>query len=368
MTTTARRTLGVSAALVLLAVGPAALAAVPEEDGLNPGAAIRLSTGYLGYGASEGWQDPDVELLRASLAGRRGSFVFSTQYRWYDGFEAVHHAWFGFSPDADRDLRIGIQQVPQGLLPFASHSFWFGSGYYIGLEDDYDLGVVWRDERGDRSWHAGVFFRDEYGTGANFGRYSFDIATTPALPYREREHLVIRHERRSGHGDWALAWGATAVLGRIENREDGRTHAHRAATVHLQGVQGPWTLQGQWTRYDYRNPEERVAIAAFQFPFEVAGRADVLTANLVRELPPGGWLDSLGCYNNYSTTLASGPGLANSQQNVTGCSLGKGPMFTYVDLIAGRNMTFVGGPGVGIFEPGGDRWRWRLNINVGFYF
>jgi hypothetical protein len=53
---------------------------------------------------------------------------------------------------------------------------------------------------------------------------------------------------------------------------------------------------------------------------------------------------------------------------VTGCSFAKGPMFTYVDWIAGRNMWFVGGPGVGIREPGGDRWRSRLNVNLGLYF
>ena len=43
-------------------------------------------------------------------------------------------------------------------------------------------------------------------------------------------------------------------------------------------------------------------------------------------------------------------------------------MFTYVDWIAGRNMWFAGGPGVGIAEPGGDGWRSRLNVNMGFFF
>ena len=32
--------------------------------------------------------------------------------------------------------------MPFGLLPTASQSFWFGSGYYLGIEDDYDPGLV----------------------------------------------------------------------------------------------------------------------------------------------------------------------------------------------------------------------------------
>ncbi|TXK62184.1 hypothetical protein FU658_09885 [Alkalisalibacterium limincola] len=295
--------------------------------------------------------------------------MFSLQYRWYDGFDAVHHAWAGWSLDADRDLRVGVQQVPFGLLPYASQGFWFGSGYYLGLEDDYDLGIVYRDERGDRSWHGGVMLRDEYGTGANYDRYSFDVATTDALPYREVEHAVVRYARRFERGDWALEWGASGLLGRIEDRTDGSTFRHAAAALHLEGARGPWTLQGQWAHYDYDVPGGRVALSAFMFPFEVAARADVLSVNVVRDFDmSGNWLDSLRCYNNLSTTRAGGPGLADSWLNVTGCSIGKGPMFTYFDWIAGRNMWFVGGPGIGISEPGGDTWRSRLNINVGFYF
>ena len=86
-------------------------------------------------------------------------------------------------------------------------------------------------------------------------------------------------------------------------------------------------------------------------------------------VPRSGWFDVITCYNNLSTTQPTGgAGLRPSWQNVTGCSFAKDRMFTYVDWIAGRNMWFVGGSGVGIEAPGSDRWRSRLNINVGFYF
>ncbi|MBB5014229.1 hypothetical protein [Rehaibacterium terrae] len=353
----------------LLALGVATSPAAARDAGLELGGAVRFNYVWRDYGGSAGNNELDLELLRVDAGGHAGPLFFSLQYRWYDGFDAVHHAWAGWRVDEDRDLRAGVVKVPFGLLPYASHSFWFGSGYYLGIEDDYDLGVVWRDARGERRWHAGLFFGDEYGTGARFGRYSFDVATTAALPYRERERINLRYARDIDRGgEWTMELGASAFAGRVEHRPSGRRHDHRGMALHGQFARGPLTLQLQWAHYEYWVPEPRIALSAFMFPFEIAARGDVLTANLAWDFARTGWFDGITCYNNLSTTQASGTGLRDSWQSVTGCSFAKGPMFAYVDWIAGRNMWFVGGPGVGIDEPGGDRWRSRLNVNIGFYF
>jgi len=63
-----------------------------------------------------------------------------------------------------------------------------------------------------------------------------------------------------------------------------------------------------------------------------------------------------------------GAGVRDSWQNVTGCSLQKGIMTTYVDWVAGRDMWFAGGKGIGINDGGPSQWHSRLNVNVGFYF
>jgi len=140
--------------------------------------------------------------------------------------------------------------------------------------------------------------------------------------------------------------------------------------VHGQWVRGPLTLQAQWARYRYDNPESRIAMSAFMFPFEIASQADVPTFNVAYDVQRTGWFDSITCYNNASATLPVGhdPGLRDSIQNVTGCSFGKGVMLTYVDWIAGKNMWFAGGPGIGVRDPANDGWHSRLNVNIGFYF
>ncbi|MDZ4046876.1 MAG: hypothetical protein U1E00_00790, partial [Pseudoxanthomonas sp.] len=172
--------------------GPAWADEAREDPSLDLGGAVRFNVGWRDYGDPAGNGDIDLELLRIDASGSHGPLFFSLQYRWYDGFDAVHHAWAGWRLDGDRDLKLGIQQVPFGLLPYASHSFWFGSGYYLGLEDDYDTGLVYRHGAGDHGFHAGLFLSDEYGDAARFDRYSFDLADDGRLRYRERERLNLR--------------------------------------------------------------------------------------------------------------------------------------------------------------------------------
>lgn len=344
-----------------------------EQSGQTPGrdlalgGAVRFNHAWLDYGQGS---DLEPELLRLDAKGHAGRAFFSLQYRWYDGFDAVHHAWAGWKIDGNADLRVGVQQVPFGLLPYASHSFWFGSGYYLGIEDDYDLGVVWQRDRDGRQWHAGVFFGDEYGTGGRPGRYSFDVATTDAHPYRERERVHLRYQRIRAAAGGELAFGASMFTGRFEDRVRNEDHGHHGAAVHAQWVRDAWTLQAQWARYRYDVPGTRVSLSAFLYPFDIAAEADVPSANVAYALPDSGWFDGVTCYNNLSMTrpMRRDDGLRESWQNVTGCSFAKGAMFTYVDWIAGKNMWFAGGPGIGIDEPGGNRWGSRLNINIGFYF
>jgi hypothetical protein len=345
--------------------------AVADDEDRNPwrlGGAARFNYGWLDYGPDKGDGNFDLELLRVDAGGSHGPLFFSLQYRWYEDFDAIHHAWIGWRVDKTRDLRAGVVKVPFGLLPYASHSFWFGSGYYLGIEDDYDLGAVWRDAHGDRRWHLALFAGDEYRDGTEFDRYSFDVATTGARPYREAERAHLRYARDIGGDGWRGEVGVSGFVGRIDNRSNDTKDTHWGAALHTEMERGRWSLQLQWARYDYGVDGERIALSAFRFPFEIAAEADVLSANLAYDLPWTGGLDGITCYNDLSTTQVDGKGLDDSWQNVSGCSFAKGPMFTYVDWIAGRNMWFVGGPGVGIHEPGGDRWRSRLNINLGLYF
>ncbi|WP_312252651.1 hypothetical protein [Stenotrophomonas sp.] len=337
------------------------------EPWFDAGGAVRFNYGWLDYGPTSGLQ---LELLRADIDAGAGPLFFSAQYRWYDGFDAVHHAYAGWQFNEDTDLRAGIQQVPFGLLPTVSQSFWFGSGYYLGIEDDYDPGLVLQHRSGHHLWHVGWFAGDEYGDAARYDRYSFDVARTPELPYRERDRVNLRYEHdRDWHGG-TLLLGASAFSGSVQNVETRRHHEHHGMAVHAQWARDGWTTQLQWARYHYGVPGATIALSAFQAPFQIARKADVPSVNVAYSFGAQRWLDDITCYNNVSMTrpLQRQPGMRSSWQNVTGCSLGKGMMLTYIDWIAGKNMWFAGGDGIGLDPQGPSRWHSRLNLNIGFYF
>ncbi|QBL44812.1 hypothetical protein LBG_09560 [Stenotrophomonas maltophilia] len=360
-----------SIAIALLAsVSLPTEASEPDRNGdsyFKPGGAVRFNYGWLDYGPTSRLQ---LELMRADLDAGTGPFSFSAQYRWYDGFDAVHHAYAGWQFSDATQLKAGIQQVPFGLLPTVSQSFWFGSGYYLGIEDDYDPGLVVIHRSGSTTWHLGWFSGDEYGSGARYDRYSFDVAQTEALPYREQQRLHARVESARDWGGGELLLGASAFAGKVQNTQTRRQYGHQGAALHAQWQRDGWTAQLQWARYRYDVPGDRIAMSAFESPFQVAAQADVPSANIAYSFGQKGWLDDITCYNNLSMTRPVGhrAGLRDSWQNVTGCSLQKGIMLTYVDWIAGRNMWFAGGDGIGIDEGGPSRWHSRLNFNIGFYF
>jgi len=341
-----------------------------DDSWLKFGGAARFNYAWRDYGPSSQFK-PDLVQLNAS--GQYKNLFGAAQYRWYDGFDTVYYAYLGWTfanrEGQTSDLRAGVVNVPFGLLPNAAHSaIWLGSGYYLGLDDDQDLGVVWQYQTGTQHWHVGLFTGDEYGDASRDARYSFDIATTPTLPYREKEQLNLRYEYTGLVGDQQWKLGASTRAGRLLNRNTRTHHNHLAGALHAELQRGPFTMQAQWAYYHYDTPEQRIAMGAFLEPFEIAAAAHVPSLNLAWEFRNPGWFDAITCYNDYSTVQSSGANLRDSHMNVTGCYLAKHNARIYLDWITARNMWYVGGPGIGIAEPGSGGWHSRLGINIGLYF
>ena len=93
--------------------------------------------------------DFELELFRINARGTIGEVMLDAEWRRYNDFDAIHHAWVGYRFNDGLRAELGITQVPFGILPFASHSYWFGGTYYMGFEDDYDTGVKVIQQAGD---------------------------------------------------------------------------------------------------------------------------------------------------------------------------------------------------------------------------
>ncbi|TKB43141.1 hypothetical protein [Thalassotalea mangrovi] len=344
-----------------------------NDASLSLGGAIRGNYSWLDYG-DDANGNFDFELFRLDLGVEKSSWFVDIQYRWYKTFDAVHHAEFGYKFSESNILSAGITQVPFGLEPYASHSFWFGGTYYLGLEDDYDTGVKWRIERDNWVFDTAYFIHSEYDNPDRWDRYSFDLAS-PAQGepgFKEDGQFNIRAQYRLGKH----LLGTSIQTGRFTNTANRESGDHWAIAVHADGhFANDWNAQLQYIKYYYEDnallstEDYRITLVAFEAPFEIASEADVISFNLAKTFQiNNAFLDSVTCYNDHTYIAAPRrAGLTDSIQNVTGCSLVKGGIYTYIDWIAGKNMWFAGGPGVGIADQP-SKWHSRLNINLAWYF
>ena len=145
--------------------------------------------------------------------------------------------------------------------------------------------------------------------------------------------------------------------------------------AHLNGNYGPWNvhLQGMSYAFNPENPtgvsDDFVQYGAFGFPFLMAAKGEVWTANVARAFTVDwGPITGLNCYNNLTYIDPRVDNSAESVQNVTGCAVSAGGVYAYFDWIAGRNMWFAGGDGIGLDGGSAGKWRSRFNINIGYYF
>lgn len=357
------------------------LEAVADDwlDAFKFGGAVRLNYSWRDFDeqGKDRVGDFELELFRINADGEIGDVRLSAEWRRYNDFQAIHHAWIGYEFNEQLEARVGISQVPFGILPFASHSFWFGGTYYLGLEDDYDTGIqVVHDPNDDWTFHYAFYKNPEYADDNRFGRYSFDLVTEGDQQNSEINQYNLRGERHLSFGNvGTLDLGASLQGGQIFNSITRKKGERYAFAGHANADLGPWNLQLQGIRYEFdpENPagmdDNFVQTGAFEFPFLMAARANVYTINVARNFNASlGPITAGTCYNDFTFIDPKVDNSADSIQNVTGCSIVAGGVFAFVDWISGKNMWFAGGDGIGRNATTAGKWRSRLNVNIGFYF
>jgi len=78
------------------------------------------------------------DTFRVGGNGSYGDLIFDLEWAFYPesfGGNYIHHGWVGYEFSDDRQIQVGVHQVPFGIQPFASSSWFFNFGYYVGLED-----------------------------------------------------------------------------------------------------------------------------------------------------------------------------------------------------------------------------------------
>jgi len=371
-------------------------AAEPAVAEVRIGGALRYNYSVRSWPGAEANRgkggDLALDTFRVEADGSYGDLVLSAEYRIYSGYHMLHHGHVGWRYAPGSELQVGVCKVPFGILPYASHSWFFDLGYYVGLEDDYDAGVQHLTRTGRWDLRLAFFKNDEghfTGDSEDAARYSYDIvrgelATPDGTPVR-REHEEIdqvnaRVARTFAHGPGSRTeLGVSAQVGRLYDRALGETGDHQAYAAHVVGAYGPLGVMASvmWYGSDPVLPPddaaggEVVLLGAYDAPYWVASEGVVSLLNVA--WTPGwslGPLESLTFYNDYSRLDKADDRFAATQQNVLGASAAAGPLFLYCDLAFGKNHPWLGGSwehGLAHGEPDAG-WELRYNLNLGWYF
>lgn len=379
MSSYGRKTGGVLAILLALESG----AANAAEDHIDVGGAVRFQYSWEDYdeGNRDRAGDLDLDTVRINFDGEVSGITLSAELRYYQYMEVIHHAWLGYQINPEWQGRLGISQVPFGNLPYNSHSFFFSSNYYLGLEDDYDFGLQFRYE-GDRlNSQIALFKNDEQGGIDGYvdnrsDRYSYDIVGArdpdegnvdePSRELAESNTLVWRVAGDLDPGEPRSELGFSVLSGQLSDDSEQDSGDYHALALHMDNDYGPWNVQlttGHY-RYDVDDGAERMVVGAYSFFDSIASEADFHSANLsyTWKAPIAG-VDSLTFYSDNSVVSEKSGNLPDTRMHVLGVALSKGKLYTYFDFIVAKNQPFIGGS-----MAGDSATTRRFNINFGFYF
>jgi hypothetical protein len=379
-----------------------------EEPSLYVGGAIRYNMILTSYesdiDASSSQFTWDTWRINV-LYDNPGGIGLNFEYRFYPTFGThfIKQGWLDYNIDDDTEIQLGVTQVPFGNIQYNSNNWWFSLPYYVGLEDDHDMGIKLIKKTETMEWHAAYFFQaapegpvfgqSNFGVGGS-GRYSYDVIPEGNASLTERNQFNLRGAYQFDNGEA----GASVQYGRLYNTANDVFDSQFAIALHADYNMGGFNIKPQLLYYgmdaadDAGDELSTVFMGAYGIPYEVSTNAWIATLGLSYSYDVDwGPVTNINFYNDFSymqnttgegtTTRATGDQLTlddNFQptiQNITGFLVTAGPVFTYFDIAQGVNHPWltdqfgVGvGPGHEDLGVGDSQYNIRFNINIGFYF
>ena len=392
----------------LMVAVPNPAMAQEDEDGFTFGGAVRYNIISASYNNTKSNPEFTWDTWRLNVDGSMAGVDLSFEYRFYPTFGThfIHHGFLGYDLSDNLYMELGVTQVPFGITTYASHSWWFQGAYYVGLEDDYDMGINFDYTPSDKLKLSFSYFCQQEPEGPKFGgdvtfgasgpgRYSYDIVPGQGGYVDDAGNFVAEQatlsELNQFNGrlayDVADGWeiGASAQVGGIYNRTLDEIETSTAFAGHVVGNFGNFNLKAEYIKYDYNakgdngNDLDVVQMGAYGYEYfggsnysgGVAAEANVYVAGLAYSVPVDiGPISNVQFYVDYTMIDKVNENFYDTQHLVPGMLISAGGIYTYVDYAMGKNQpwltsSFGKGLGTGVEDPD---WNRRFNINIGYYF
>lgn len=351
----------------------------PEDSDIKLGAWLSFNYFYQDWnkeGRTRGG-DMALDFLGLRLNGSLNDLTLSTEYRWYSYMDVIVQSWIGYNFNDNWQGQIGIMKVPFGLLPYDSHNYWFGVPFYVGLSDNYDMGVKLIGTKDPWNLQLAFFKNEEWGDSSETERYTIDIVTdTDSEQYnkdvnRLNTRLTYTFDHSKGN---RTELGLSGQIGQLYNSKSDESGHHWAGALHLNGTYDPYNLMLQVARYEYdqENPkgvsDKTVLVGGFETTYLLASEGTVYSAGLSYDLPINlGPVTKLTFYNDYSILIKDEDDFNDSQINTTGVMITADPVYILMDFIMSRNMIWLGGENDPMAE-GESNADWNTLFNINFAY
>jgi len=334
--------------------------------------------------------------------GSMSGIDLSFEYRFYPTSDThfLHHGYLGYAFSDNVYMKLGVSQVPFGIPGFASHSWFFQVPYYVGLEDDYDMGISFDLKPAPSLDLSLAYFRQAEPAGPGpqpqAGRYSYDIIPGNGAFVNSEGEVVADvpanltelnqfNARLIWHvtGSWQV--GVSAQAGENYNATLDESKLSTAFAGHIVGDFGRFNLKAEAIRYNYGALGDEgqeldvVPMGAYGFGYDggegytggVASKANIYVAGLAYTIPVNwGPITSIQPYIDYSMVDKDVEVFHDTHFLIPGVLITAGPVYTYIDYAMGKNQpwltdSFGKGLGSGVEDP---EWNSRFNVNMGYYF
>ena len=198
------------------------------------------------------------DVFRLNLSGGYKGIIFDAEYRFYaksSGGGMLKHGWFGYKFNENHQLQLGLTAVPFGIMPYTGNSFFFNINYYVGLEDDSDMGLKYLFSK--NNWDVAVaFFKNadilDFGDKSEVSpdRYGYDVG------YKDKEVNTGNVQVCYNWGNqFKQQVGVSGMLGGLYNVDTEKVGMRRAFVLHYTIGYKNWALKTQFTTYSM-NPKK----------------------------------------------------------------------------------------------------------------
>lgn len=314
-------------------------------------------------------------------AEKDAKWIFSGQMRVFSFMTTIQHLWIGYQFNEHHKIKVGATDVPFGILPSTSNSFWFSAGWYHGLEFDVDAGISYHYSKGPLSIHAAYFANEEFNNASLGNRFTPDLINDGALQQNEeKDQFNGRIAYTLGHGTSRnTEIGISGEYGSIANRLTVGNGNHWQAAAHIMANYDRWNFKAQFARFEYRpnNPEgvdnDLILMSFWESSRLIAAKGNAMTLAVKKHLDTG-WenLPKIDVYLDYSRIFKDEAGFADTELLNPGFVLHCGPVYLWNDFIFARNGWWMNdsfensGHGAGGIRP--DKWEFRYNLEIMFFF